>query len=171
MNVVETIQAVRAVGGSVGVHAGALIVDAPPDLPAPVWEALATHKATLLDLLAPRTTYSELAAQEEREAIQAESDPVPADALTFDRPRPARRCRLVRDTLARDPHGGFVTFPAGLEGAVADDLGDVGDPFQRIHARYLSRLERDAGRDPIVIFLDGRARVVEASSVLITEGD
>ena len=92
MNVVETIQAVRNAGGSVGVHAGALVVDAPPDLPVPVWDALATHKAVLLELLAPSVTYDDLSAHEEREAIQADPQ-AQAKTLAFGRPAPARRCR------------------------------------------------------------------------------
>ena len=52
------------------VNAGALIVDAPPDLPVAVWDALTLHKATLVDLLTPTATYADLARHEEREAIQ-----------------------------------------------------------------------------------------------------
>lgn len=169
MNVVETIQAVRAVGGSVSVHAGALIVDAPPDLPAHVWEALATHKATLLDLLAPRITYGELTAQEEREAIQAEAEPAPADAITFDLPRPARRCRLVRDVQARDPNHGLVMIPAGLEGWIVD-LDEIGDGLTRINLNWNMGLARRDGLDPVLVSIDGRARVVDASSVAILNG-
>ena len=172
MNVVETIQAVRAAGGSVTVNAGALIVDAPPDLPVAVWSVLAAHKATLVDLLAPRITYADLAAQEEREAIQAEAEAT-ADAVAFGPPRAARRCRLLRDAPGIDPHRGKVTFPAGLTGIVIDDLEEIEDPFQRIHARFLLETEHAAGRRPIVALLDGRPRVVEAASVevLPEEGD
>jgi hypothetical protein len=170
VNVVETIQAVRAAGGSVTVDGGALIVDAPPDLPVAVWDALTSHKATLIDLLAPRITYADLAAQEEREAIQAE-DEAPADAVAFDRPRPARRGRLLRDALGIDPHRGRVTFPAGLTGEIVEDLDDIGDPFQRIHVRFLAQGERAAGRQPLIIFLDGRPRVLEADAVhILNEG-
>jgi len=171
VNVVETIQAVRAAGGSVAVNAGALIVDAPPGLPAAVWDALAAHKATLLELLAPRITYADLAAQEEREAIQAE-DKAPADAVAFERPRPARRGRLLRAAPGIDPHRGRVTFPAGLAGAIVDDIDDIDDPLQRIHVRFLLQEERAAGRHPLIIFLDGRPRVLEADAVhILNEGD
>ena len=172
MNVVETIQAVRAAGGSVAVNAGALIVDAPPELSPAVWDALATHKATLLELLAPVVTYADLAAQEEREAIQAEAE-APADAVTFAPPRPARRCRLLRDAPGIDPYRGKVIFPAGLTGIVVDDLDEIEEPLQRIHARFLLETEHAAGRLPIVALLDGRPRVIEAASVevLPEEGD
>jgi hypothetical protein len=193
VNVVETIQAVRAAGGSVTVNAGALIVDAPPDLPGPVWDALAAHKATLLELLALQLTYADLAAQEEREAIQAE-DEAPAGAVfPFGRTAkedpivrtiraaadigrgggggilPARRGRLLRDAPGIDPHRGKVTFPAGLTGAIADDIDDIDDPFQRIHVRFLLQEERAAGRHPLIIFLDGRPRVLEADAVHILD--
>lgn len=172
MNVVETIQAVRSAGGSVSVSGGSLIVDAPPELPAIVWDALAIHKTTLIDLLAPAVTYADLAAQEEREAIQAEAEAT-ADAVAFGPPRAARRCRLLRDAPGIDPHRGKVTFPAGLTGIVIDDLEEIEDPFQRIHARFLLETEHAAGRRPIVALLDGRPRVVEAASVevLPEEGD
>lgn len=172
MNVVETIQAVRSAGGSVSVIGGSVIVDAPPDLPTVVWEAIAAHKATLLDLLAPSITYADLASQEEREAIQAEAQ-APADAITFDPPRLARRCRLVSDAPGIDPHRGKVTFPAGLTGSVIDDLDEIEDSFRRIHVRHLILIERYAGRDPIVVLLDGQPRVLEAATVevLPEEGD
>ena len=164
MNVVETIQAVRSAGGSVSVNGGSVIVDAPPSLPDAVWDSLATHKATLLDLLAPSVTYAELAAQEEREAIQAEAQ-APAGTITFDQPRPARRCRLHRDAPGFDPHRGKVTFPAGLYGAVIDDLDEIEDPLRRTHVRHLLYVERSAGRAPIVLLIDGQPRVFEAASV------
>ena len=170
MNVVECIHAVRAAGGSVTVNAGALIVDAPPSLPGAVWDALTAHKATLLELLTPTVTYADLASQEEREAIQTE-DEAPADAVDFDRPRPARRGRLLRDAPGIDPHRGRVTFPAGLTGAIVDDLEDIDDPLQRIHVRFLLQEERAAGRHPLIIFLDGRPRVLEASAVLVLDGE
>lgn len=171
MNVVETIAAVRAAGGSVTVNAGALIVDAPPSLPGAVWDALTAHKATLLELLTPTVTYADLASQEEREAIQTE-DESPADAVAFDRPRPARRGRLLRDAPGIDPHRGRVTFPAGLTGAIVDDIEDIDDPLQRIHARFLLQEERAAGRHPLIIFLDGRPRVLEADAVhIVNEGE
>lgn len=167
MNVVETIQAVRASGGSVTVNAGALIVDAPPGLPDAVWDALATHKATLLELLAPAVAYADVVAQEEREAIQAEPQ-APADAVAFDLPRPARRCRLVRDTPCLDPHRGLITFPAGLEGSLVADLGEIGDPLQRIAIEWQSEVSRAAGRHPVVVLIDGRGRVVDSSCILTT---
>ncbi len=170
MNVVETIAALRAAGGSVSVNAGALIVDAPPGLPVAVWDALASHKATLLDLLAPRITYAALAAQEEREAIQAEADPVPADAITFDLPRPARRCRLVRDTEARDPRLGFVKMPAGIEGWIVD-LDEIGDGLTRINLEWNMGLMRRDGHEPMIVNVDGQPRVLEAAAVLILEGE
>jgi hypothetical protein len=170
VNVVETIQAVRSAGGSVTVSAGALIVDAPPDLPGLVWDALATHKATLLDLLAPRTTYADLAAQEEREAIQAEAQ-APPEAVAFDLPRPARRCRLIRDTQCHDPHRGVVTLPAGLEGFVAGDE-EIGEAFHRIAVRWHLEVARDAGRSPVVVLIDGRGRVVDETDIqFLNEGD
>jgi hypothetical protein len=156
----------------VSVSGGSLVVDAPPELPAVVWDALAAHKATLLDLLAPVVTYADLAAQEEREAIQAESE-APADAVTFAPPRPSRRCRLLRDTPGIDPNRGKVTFPAGLAGVVIGDLEEIEDPFQRIHARFLLETELAAGRRSTVALLDGRPRVLDATSVevLPEEGD
>ncbi len=168
MNVVEAITALRAAGGSVTVNAGALIVDAPPDLPVAVWSVLAAHKATLVDLLAPRITYADLAVQEEREAIQAEAE-APVAASAFDLPRPARRCRLVRDAEARDPHRGLVTMPAGIEGWIVD-LNEIGDGLSRIHLDWNASLARRDGHDPVVVLIDGRPRVLDAS-VLATEGD
>ncbi len=168
MNVVETIAAVRDAGGSVTVNAGALIVDAPPDLSVAVWDALALHKATLLELLAPVVTYADLAAQEEREAIQAE-DEAQADAVAFEQPRPARRGRLVRDAPGVDPHRGRVTFAAGLTGAIIDGIDGIDDPIQRIHVRFLLQEEQAAGRHPLIIFLDGRPRVLEADAVHVLD--
>ncbi len=170
MNVVETIQAVRAMGGSVSVHAGALIVDAPPSLPVAVWDALATHKATLIDLLAPRATYGELAAHEEREAIQAEPPP-PADAVAFGRPRPARRCRLIRDTPWDSPSLGRVTFPAGLEGVVVEDPNEIEDPLERLALSWILRADRAAGKATLAVLIDGRPRVLQSSAVRILEGE
>jgi hypothetical protein len=171
MNVVEAITALRAAGGAATVNAGSLVVDAPPGLPAAVWDALAIHKATLVDLLTPTTTYAELARHEEREAIQAEAE-APADAATFARPRPARRCRLVRDTPWERSDLGRVIFPAGLEAPVVDDLGEIEDPFVRINTKWLLEVARGAGRKPIVVDIDGRARVLDESCVLIlNEGD
>ncbi len=171
MNVVETIAAVRAAGGSVSVHAGALIVDAPPDLPAPVWDALAAHKATLIDLLAPAVAYGQLAAHEEREAIQAEP-PAQADAVAFARPRAARRCRLVRDTPWECPDLGRVTFPAGLEGVVIEGPTEIENPIDRLALSWLLTADRAAGKATLAVLIDGRPRVLEAASVLIlNEGD
>lgn len=171
MNVVETIAAVRAAGGSVSVHAGALIVDAPPDLPTPLWEALASHKATLLDLLTPTVTYAELAAHEEREAIQAEAH-AQADAVAFARPRAARRCRLLRDTPWESPALGRVTFPAGLEGVVLEDPNEIDNPIGRLALSWILRADRAAGKATLVVLIDGQPRVLEAASVLIlNEGD
>lgn len=171
MNVVETIAAVRAAGGSVSVHAGALIVDAPPDLPTGLWDALAAHKATLIDLLAPVVTYGELAAHEEREAIQAEAK-APADAVAFARPGAARRCRLVRDTPWVCPDLGRVTFPAGLEGVVVEDPNEIDNPIDRLALSWLLAADRAAGKATLAILIDGRPRVLEAPSVLIlNEGD
>ncbi len=171
MNVVETIQALRSAGGSVSVNAGALIVDAPPGLPVAVWDALAAHKATLLELLAPSVTYAHLAAQEEREAIQAEAEPAPADAIAFDLPRPARRCRLVRDAQARDPHRGLVTIPAGIEGYLVG-MDEIGDGLTRINLDWNMGLARRDGLDPVIVNVDCRPRVFEASAVLIlNEGE
>ncbi len=164
MNVVETIQAVRAAGGAVSVDAGALIVDAPPDLPVAVWDALTLHKATLIDLLAPAITYANLARHEEREAIQAEAQ---ADAVAFGKPRPARRCRLLRDTPWQSPSLGTVTFPAGLEGYVVDDPNEIEDPLERLALTWILQADRAAGKATIPVLLDGRARVLEASSVSI----
>jgi hypothetical protein len=168
VNVVEAITALRAAGGSVTVNAGALIVDAPPDLSAAVWDALAIHKATLVDLLAPRITYADLTAQEEREAIQAEAE-APVAAVAFDLPRPARRCRLVRDAEARDPHRGLVTMPAGIEGWIVG-IDEIGDGLSRINLDWNASLARRDGHDPVVVLIDGRPRVLDAS-VLATEGD
>ncbi len=167
MNVVETIQAVRAAGGSVTVNAGALIVDAPPDLPVVVWDALALHKATLLELLAPRITYADLAAQEEREAIQAEAE-APADAVTFDLPRPGRRCRLIREAEARDPHRGLVRIPAGIEGWIVG-IDEIGDGLTRINLDWNMSLARRDGHDPVIVLIDGRPRVLKANAVLILD--
>lgn len=167
MNVVETIQAVRSAGGSVSVIGGSVIVDAPPDLPAVVWESLAAHKATLLDLLAPSRTYADLAAQEEREAIQAE-DQAPVDAIAFDLPRPARRCRVVSDTQSRDPNHGLVMIPAGLEGWIVD-LDEIGDGLTRINLDWNMGLARRDGHEPVIVNLDGRPRVLDASVVLILD--
>ncbi len=167
MNVVETITAVRAAGGSVTVSAGALIVDAPPGLPVAVWDALTLHKATLVDLLTPTATYADLAAQEEREAIQAEGE-APADAITFDLPRPARRCRLIREAEARDPHYGLVTMPAGIEGWIVD-LDEIGDGLARINLDWNMSLSRRDGHDPVIVLIDGRPRVLEAYAVLILD--
>lgn len=167
MNVVETIQALRSAGGSVSVNAGALIVDAPPGLPVAVWDALAAHKATLLELLAPSVTYAHLAAHEEREAIQAEAE-APADAIAFDLPRPARRCRLVRDAQARDPHRGLVMIPAGVEGYVVG-MDEIGDGLTRINLDWNMGLARRDGLDPVLVNIDGRPRVLEASAVLILD--
>ncbi len=171
MNVVETITAVRAAGGSVTVSGGALIVDAPPDLSVAVWDALTLHKATLVDLLTPTATYADLARHEERQAIQAEPQ-APADAVAFDRPRPARRCRLVRDTPWVCPGLGRITFPAGLEGTVLDDPADMESPIDQLALSWILRADRAAGRETVAVWIDGRPRVLEAASVLIlNEGD
>lgn len=172
MNVVETIAAVRAAGGSVSVSAGALFVDAPPDLPATLWDALATHKATLLDLLAPHATYPQLALHEEREAIQAEPEAT-ADAVAFGPPSPARRCRLIRDTPWQSPDLGLVTFPAGLEGTIIEDIpGEIADPIDRLAVSWILQADHAAGRQTIPVLIDGRARVLEAASLLIlSKGD
>jgi hypothetical protein len=170
MNVVEAITALRAAGGAATVNAGSLVVDAPPGLPAAVWDALAIHKATLVDLLTPTTTYAELARHEEREAIQAESE-APADAATFALPRPGRRCRLVREAEARDPHRGLVTMPAGIEGWIVD-LDEIGDGLARINLDWNMSLARRDGHDPVIVLIDGRPRVLDESCVLIlNEGD
>ena len=171
MNVVETIQAVRAAGGAVSVDAGALIVEAPPNLPVAVWDALTLHKAALVDLLTPTVTYAELASHEEREAIQAEAQ-APADAVSLKRPRAVRRCRLIRDTPWQSPSLGSVTFPAGLEGYVVDDPNEIADPFERLALSWILQADRAAGKATIPVLLDGRARVLEASSILaIPEGE
>lgn len=171
MNVVETIAAVRAAGGTLSVYAGALIVDAPPDLPTGLWDALATHKATLIDLLAPAVTYGQLAAHEEREAVQAEAQ-APADAVAFARPGAARRCRLVRDTPWECPHLGRVTFPAGLEGIVVEDPNEIDDPIDRLALSWLLAADRADGKATLAVLIDGRPRVLEAASVLIlNEGE
>lgn len=164
MNVVETIQAVRSAGGSVSVNGGSVIVDAPPGLPDAVWDALAAHKATLLDLLAPSVTYAELAAHEEREAIQAEAQ-APADAITFGPPRPARRCRLLRDTPWASPDLGRVIFPAGLLGVIVDDLSKVENPVDRLALTWVLQADREAGKNTLAVLIDGRPRVLEAASV------
>ncbi len=168
MNVVEAITALRAAGGSVSVNAGALIVDAPPDLPVVVWDALAIHKATLVDLLTPSVTYADLARHEEREAIQAEAE-APADAVTFDLPRPGRRCRLIREAKARDPHHGLVAMPAGIEGWIVD-LDEIGDGLARINLDWNMSLARRDGHDPVIVLIDGRPRVLEAASIHVSEG-
>lgn len=172
MNVVETIQAVRSAGGSVSVNGGSVIVDAPPTMPAAIWEALATHKATLLDLLTPSVTYAELAAQEEREAIQAEAQ-APVDAVTFGRSPAARRCRLLRDTPWESPNLGRVTFPAGLMGVIVDDLSKVENTVDRLALSWLLAADRGAGKNTLAVLIDGRPRVLEAASVevLPIEGD
>ena len=167
MNVVETITALRAAGGSVSVNAGALIVDAPPGLPVAVWDALALHKATLVDLLTPTATYADLARHEEREAIQAEA---PADAVTFGRPRPARRCRLLRDTPWDSPSLGRVTFPAGIEGVVVEDPNEIEDPLERLALSWILRADRAAGKATLPVLIDGRPRVLEAASIHVFEG-
>ncbi len=167
MNVVETITALRAAGGSVSVNAGALIVDAPPDLPVAVWDALTLHKATLVDLLTPTATYADLARHEEREAIQAEA---PADAVTFGRPRPARRCRLLRDTPWDSPSLGRVTFPAGIEGVVVEDPNEIEDPLERLALSWILRADRAAGKATLPILIDGRPRVLEAAAIHVFEG-
>jgi hypothetical protein len=193
VNVVETITALRAAGGSVTVSAGALIVDAPPALPVAVWDALTLHKATLVDLLTPTATYADLARHEEREAIQAENEAPAGAVFPFGRTAkedpivrtsrvaagnggggggdglPARRGRLLRDAPGIDPHRGSVTFPAGLTGTIADDIDDIDDPLQRIHVRFLLQEERAAGRYPLIIFLDGRPRVLEADAVHVLD--
>jgi hypothetical protein len=170
VNVVETIQAVRSAGGSVTAAAGSLIVDAPPELPMAVWDALAAHKPVLLELLAPTVTYADLAAQEEREAIQAEAQ-APVEAISFDRPRPARRCRLLRDTPWDSPVG-RIAFPAGLEAVVVDDPNDVENPVDRLALAWVLAANRAAGKATLPILLDGRPRVLEASAVLIlNEGE
>lgn len=169
MNVVEAITALRAAGGAATVNAGSLVVDAPAGLPDAVWDALAIHKAALVDLLTPTITFADLAQAEEREAIQAEA---PVDAIAFAQPRPARRCRLVCDTPWERPDLGRVIFPAGLEAPVVDDLGEIEDPFVRINTKWLLEVARGAGRNPIVVDIDGRARVLDESCVLIlNEGD
>ena len=167
MNVVETITALRAAGGSVSVNAGALIVDAPPGLPVAVWDALTLHKATLVDLLTPTATYADLARHEEREAIQAEA---PADAVTFGRPRPARRCRLLRDTPWDSPSLGRVTFPAGIEGVVVEDPNEIEDPLERLALSWILRADRAAGKATLPILIDGRPRVLEAAAIHVFEG-
>jgi hypothetical protein len=167
VNVVETITALRAAGGSVSVNAGALIVDAPPGLPVAVWDALALHKATLVDLLTPTATYADLARHEEREAIQAEA---PADAVTFGRPRPARRCRLLRDTPWDSPSLGRVTFPAGIEGVVVEDPNEIEDPLERLALSWILRADRAAGKATLPVLIDGRPRVLEAASIHVFEG-
>ena len=171
MNVVEVIQAVRSAGGSVTAAAGSLIVDAPPDLPAPVWDALASHKAVLLELLAPAVAYADSSADEEREAIQAETQ-APADAVAFARPGAARRCRLVRDTPWDCPDLGRVTFPAGLEGVVVEDPSEIDDPLERLALSWILQADRAAGKATLAVLIDGRPRVLEAASVVaIPEGD
>jgi hypothetical protein len=171
VNVVETITAVRAAGGSVTVSAGALIVDAPPGLPVAVWDALTLHKATLVDLLTPAATYADLARDEEREAIQAQAQ-APADAVAFDQPRPARRCRLVRDTPWVCPDLGRFTFPAGLEGTVVGDPNEIENPIDRLALSWVLMADRAAGKATVAVLIDGRPRVLEAASVLILdEGD
>lgn len=167
MNVVETITALRAAGGSVSVNAGALIVDAPPGLPVAVWDALTLHKATLVDLLTPTATYADLARHEEREAIQAEA---PADVVTFGRPRPARRCRLLRDTPWDSPSLGRVTFPAGIEGVVVEDPNEIEDPLERLALSWILRADRAAGKATLPVLIDGRPRVLEAASIHVFEG-
>lgn len=171
MNVVETITALRAAGGSVTASVGALIVDAPPGLPGAVWDALTLHKATLVDLLTPTATYADLARHEEREAIQAEAQAT-ADAVTFGRPRPARRCRLVRDTPWVCPHLGRVTFPAGLEGTAVEDPNEIKNPIDRLALSWILTADRAAGKATVAVLIHGRPRVLEAASVLILdEGD
>ena len=171
MNVVETIQALRTAGGAVSVKAGALIVDAPSDLPVAVWDALTLHKAMLVDLLTPTATYADLARHEEREAIQADAQ-APVDAVAFGRPRPARRCRLLRDTPWQSPDLGNITFPAGLIGYVIDDPNEIADPLERLALAWILQADRAAGKATIPVLLDGRARVLEASSVLaVPEGE
>lgn len=169
MNVVEVIQAVRSAGGSVTAAAGSLIVDAPPELPAVVWDALAFHKATLIELLAPAVTYADSSADEEREAIQAEPQ-AQAEAVAFDLPRPAPRCRLVRDVRARDPRHGFVTIPAGVEGWIVG-IDEIGDGLERINLDWNMSLSRRDGLDPVLVSIDGRARVLDRSSVVTEEGE
>jgi hypothetical protein len=170
MNVVETITAVRAAGGSVAVSAGALIVDAPPGLPVAVWDALTLHKATLVDLLTPTATYADLARDEEREAIRAEAQ-VPADAVAFGRPRIARRCRLVRDTPWVCPRLGSVTFPAGLEGTIVDDPNEIENPIDRLALSWVLMADRAAGKATVAVLIDGRPRVLEAAAILILDGE
>jgi hypothetical protein len=168
VNVVETITALRAAGGSVSVNAGALIVDAPPDLPVAVWDALALHKATLVDLLTPTATYADLARHEEREAIQAEAE-APADAVAFGLPRPGRRCRLIREAEARDPHRGLVAMPAGIEGWIVD-IDEIGDRLARINLDWNISLARRDGHDPVIVLIDGRPRVLEAAAIHVFQG-
>jgi hypothetical protein len=166
MNVVETIQAVRSAGGTIAVDAECLSVDSPAELPDAVWDALRLHKTVLLELLTPRVTYSELARHEEREAIQAESL-APADAVTYGRPLVARRCRLVRDTPWQSPTLGSVTFPAGLEGNVIDDLDTIEDLIERLAVGWILDADRRAGRGTIAVIIDGRPRVLDKSAVSI----
>lgn len=166
MNVVECIAAVRSAGGSVSVRGGSVIVDAPPALPPAVWDALAAHKATILELLAPAVPYAVLAAQEEREAIQAEAQ-APAGAVAFGRPRAVRRCRLLRDTPWDCPDLGRVTFPAGLEGSVVDDPDEIANPFERLALPWILQADKAAGKETIPILIDGRVRVLDAASVLV----
>lgn len=168
MNVVETIEAVRVHGGSVSVHAGALIVDAPPDLPTAVWDALATHKTTLLNLLAPAVSHVDLSAQEEREAIQLEAQ-APADSVTFDQPRAARRFRLLRDTPWQSPTLGGVTFPAGLTGYVIDDLAMVESPIDRLALAWVLEADRREGKSTVPVLIDGKPRVLDTSAVSVLE--
>jgi hypothetical protein len=168
MNAIEALLAVRAAGGSVAANGTALTVTVPADLPVPVWDALTAHKAILLDLLTPRVTYAELAAHEEREAIQAEAE-APAAVVAFDLPRPARRCRLIHDAEARDPHRGLVTMPAGIEGWIVD-IDEIGDGLSRINLDWNVSLARRDGHDPVVVLIDGRARVLDTSALAI-EGD
>jgi hypothetical protein len=92
----------------------------------------------------------------------------PADAATFARLRPARRCRLVRDTTARDPNHGFVMLPAGLEGSTVN-LDEIGDGLTRINLSWNMGLARRDGQEPVIVNLDGRPRVLEASAVLILD--
>ena len=73
----------------------------------------------------------------------------------------------VEDGNWTQPDRGPFTIPAGTEGRLVVDLDTelAGDPGELLEMRRTVKTERKRGGDPVVVDLDGRARVMDRSKI------
>jgi hypothetical protein len=175
MSPLEVLTKLRTAGGSIVVEGGDLKVSAPLGiLDERDRSVLAEHKTRLVELLSPTVSVSQTPATPEKQVSDTDTGDTERDAIRWVEGfnPPEIPIETVEDGSWHEPVRGSFVIPSGARGRLVTDLDRelANDPYEHREIERTLWREKRAGRNAVVVHLDGRVRIVDRSEIRLAPG-